>query len=140
MLLGIEKELLKGHIDIVILALLYDGDIYGYELAKRVKKQTDNQFELKEGTLYLAFKRLEEGGLVESYWGDESEGGRRKYYRLLAKGKIHLLEAKKAWEQLRKIMDVFLRKVDANEKKQSQQNDAEENRRTRRTGGKKSGA
>jgi len=118
--LGIEKELLKGHIDIIILALLYDEDLYGYELAKRAKKQTDNRFELKEGTLYLAFKRLEQSRFVKSYWGDESEGGRRKYYSLQPKGKQYLLEAKREWDQLRAIMDVFLRKVEKNEAKKSQ--------------------
>jgi PadR family transcriptional regulator PadR len=113
--LAIERELLKGNIDIIILSLLYDENLYGYELAKRVKKQTSDRFELKEGTLYLAFKRLERGRFVESYWGDESEGGRRKYYRLLKKGKKYLVDARREWEQLKAIMDTFLRKVEENE-------------------------
>jgi PadR family transcriptional regulator PadR len=118
--LGIEKELLKGHIDIIILALLYGEDLYGYELAKRAKKQTGNRFELKEGTLYLAFKRLERSRFVKSYWGGESEGGRRKYYSILPKGRQYLLAAKREWEQLRVIMNLFLRKVEDNEEKQTQ--------------------
>jgi len=114
---AIERELLKGNIAIIILALLYEEDLYGYELAKRVKTQTGDRFTLKEGTLYLAFKRLEQDRYVESYWGDESEGGRRKYYRLLRKGEKYLISAKREWEELKGIMDVFLRKVDTHEKK-----------------------
>jgi len=110
--LEIEKEMLKGYIDIIILSMLYDNDLYGYELGKRVKEQTDSSFELKEGTLYLAFKRLEQSGLIESYWGEESVGGRRKYYRLLPEGRGHLAKRKQEWEHLKKIMDLFLKGVD----------------------------
>lgn len=113
--LEIEKEMLKGYIDIIILSMLYGEDLYGYELAKRVREQTGNRFELKEGTLYLAFKRLEQSGLIESYWGDESAGGRRKYYRLLPDGRAHIAARKKEWEHLKQIIDLFLRRVEDNE-------------------------
>lgn len=111
-ILEIEKEMLKGYIDIIILSMLHDEDLYGYELAKRVKEQTNNRFELKEGTLYLAFKRLEQSSLIESYWGDESVGGRRKYYKLLPNGRQHLIRRKQEWEHLKQIIDLFLRRVD----------------------------
>jgi len=111
--MDIEKEMLKGHIDLIILGLLYKEDLYGYELAKRVKAETKEGFELKEGTLYLAFKRMEENGLVQSYWGDETAGGgRRKYYKLLPAGKKHLRARKSEWERLKKIVDQFLKGVD----------------------------
>jgi len=112
---AIEKEMLKGYIDIIILAMLRGNDLYGYELAKRVKEQTGHEFELKEGTLYLSFKRLEQSGLIASYWGDESAGGRRKYYRLLPEGCLQLRRRKKDWEQLRGMLDMFLKGVDTDE-------------------------
>lgn len=111
----IEKEMLKGYIDIIILSLLYDEDLYGYELGKRVKEKTRNSFEMKEGTLYLAFKRLEQSGLVESYWGDESAGGRRKYYHLLPEGRGHLIRRKREWEHLKGMIDLFLREVESHD-------------------------
>ncbi len=111
----IEKEMLKGTIDMILLALLYDRDYYGYELAKQVKQQTDSAFEIKEGTLYLAFKRLELNGAIESYWGGESEGGRRKYYRLLPDGKRDLLRRKAEWTHLQAIVDIFLKGVTAHD-------------------------
>ncbi len=113
---GIEKEMLKGFVDLIILALLCKEDLYGYELGKRVKAKTQEGFELKEGTLYLAFKRLEENGLVRSYWGDETAGGgRRKYYKLLPAGRKHLQARKSEWEHLKKIIDQFLKGVDIND-------------------------
>lgn len=111
----IEKEMLKGYIDIIILAMLYDGDLYGYELAKRVREQTQSGFELKEGTLYLAFKRLEQNGLLSSYWGEEGAGGRRKYYKLLPEGKKHIIARKREWEHLKQIVDLFLKGVSDHE-------------------------
>ncbi|RNC29079.1 MAG: hypothetical protein AWM53_00999 [Candidatus Dichloromethanomonas elyunquensis] len=114
-LVEIEREMLKGYIDIIILALLYHQDLYGYELGKRVKNQTQNNFEIKEGTLYLAFKRLEQSGFILSYWGEESIGGRRKYYKLLPDGKKHLAAKKKEWEHLKDIIDLFLKGVIINE-------------------------
>jgi len=111
--MDIEKEMLKGHIDLIILAMLSRGDLYGYELGKRVKAQSREGFELKEGTLYLALKRLEENGLVQSYWGDESAGGgRRKYYKLLPAGRTHLRGLKTEWEHLKMLVDQFLKEGD----------------------------
>lgn len=95
--------------------MLYSDDLYGYELAKRVKEQTDEQFELKEGTLYLAFKRLEKGEFIESYWGDENIGGRRKYYRLMPTGKCHIESKKVQWQEIKKMIDTFLERVDIHE-------------------------
>ncbi|MCT4782112.1 MULTISPECIES: PadR family transcriptional regulator [Exiguobacterium] len=105
----IDKELLKGHIDTMILSLLEDCDMYGYEIAKVVHTRTDEAFELKEGTLYLSLKRLEKKGSVESYWGDEQgAGGRRKYYRVTAEGLAALERKKVEWRLVKQLMDLFL--------------------------------
>ena len=113
--MAFEKEMLKGYIDLIILSMIYQEDLYGYELAKQVKEQTDDQFELKEGTLYLAFKRLEKSGLIQSYWGDENSGGRRKYYRLLPEGRQHIKQKKTEWQLIKKMIDMFLEGVDLND-------------------------
>jgi len=113
--MAFEKEMLKGYIDIIILSMLYKEDLYGYELAKRVKEQTNEQFELKEGTLYLAFKRLEKNELIESYWGSENVGGRRKYYKLLPTGREQINQRKKEWQLIKEMMDMFLEGVNRDE-------------------------
>lgn len=105
----INKEVLKGHIDTLILSLLHNRDMYGYEVAKIVREKSENQFELKEGTLYLSLKRLEKNEWIESYWGDEQgPGGRRKYYKLTSVGEEGFEEKRSEWLFVKKIMDSFL--------------------------------
>lgn len=105
----INKEVLKGHIDTLILSLIRSRDMYGYELAKLVREKSEGQFELKEGTLYLSLKRLEKNQWISSYWGDEQgPGGRRKYYQLTPLGKEGLEEKRKEWQFVKKIMDSFI--------------------------------
>lgn len=105
----IEKEILKGYIDTIIISLLNDRPMYGYELAKRVREICNGAFELKEGTLYLSLKRLENNNYTQSYWDDtESGGGRRKYYRITEPGIKHLENKKREWEFMKLIMDSFL--------------------------------
>ena len=112
----INKEVLKGHIDTLILSLLQKRDMYGYELAKFVREKSENQFELKEGTLYLSLKRLEKNKWISSYWGDEQgPGGRRKYYTLTSEGKDGFEQKRQEWEFIKKIMDSFLKGENTNE-------------------------
>ncbi len=84
---AISTDLIRGHTNTIILNVLRQGDSYGYEIYKRIIALSDQQYELKEATLYTAFRRLEQDELILSYWGDETQGGRRKYYRITDKGK-----------------------------------------------------
>jgi PadR family transcriptional regulator PadR len=107
--LEVNKEVLKGHIDTLILSLLHFRDMYGYEIAKLVRERSEGQFELKEGTLYLYLKRLEKNKWIESYWGDEQgPGGRRKYYKLTPLGEDGFEEKRKEWRFVKKLIDLFL--------------------------------
>lgn len=107
--MDINKEVLKGHIDTLILSLLQSRDMYGYEIAKVVREKSEDQFELKEGTLYLSLKRLEKNEWITSYWGDEQgPGGRRKYYKLTSLGKEGYVEKRSEWEFVKRLMDSFL--------------------------------
>lgn len=107
--MDINKEVLKGHIDTLILSLLQGRDMYGYEIAKIVREKSEDQFELKEGTLYLSLKRLEKNEWITSYWGDEQgPGGRRKYYKLTPLGEDGYIEKCAEWEYVKKLMDSFL--------------------------------
>ena len=83
--------------------------MYGYELAKLVREKTDNQFEIKEGTLYLSLKRMEANGLIDSYWSEEQgAGGRRKNYRIAARGQTEFLRKLAEWQFIKGILDTFL--------------------------------
>ena len=109
----INKEVLKGHIDTLILSLLNSRDMYGYEIAKMVREKSKEQFELKEGTLYLSLKRLEKNEWIESYWSDEQgPGGRRKYYKLTQLGEEGFNQKRKEWEFVKQLIDSFLEGVE----------------------------
>ena len=103
----LNKEVLKGHIDTLILSILKEKDCYGYEIAKQVREKSE--FELKEGTMYLALKRMESKKLIKSYFSNEqSSGGRRKYYNLTEEGHEFLKIKKMEWRFIKKVMNQFL--------------------------------
>ena len=104
----ISADLLRGHTDTMILKLLMDGDKYGYEISKLIQTNSSGEYELKEATMYSSLKRLESDGCITSYWGDESQGGRRRYYRITAKGKKAYSENKDNWEYAKRVLDNLL--------------------------------
>src|SRR5215213_6809964 len=83
----ISADLLRGHTDTMILRLLCEADRYGYEIVKLIAERSGGEYELKEATMYSSVRRLEADGDIEWYWGDESQGGRRKYFRVTGKGR-----------------------------------------------------
>ena len=102
------SDLLRGHTDTMILRLLMDGDKYGYEITKLIHERSDGQYELKEATMYSSVKRLESDGHIVSYWGDESQGGRRKYYRITQSGRGLYESNKRNWEHAKQILEQLL--------------------------------
>ena len=102
----LNKEILKGHIDTMILAILEKNDSYGFEIAKNV---------LEQRTLYISLKRLESKGFIESYWqSSQGPGNRRKYYKITQYG-IESLDIKvDEWNFVKNIMDKFLDGRDGN--------------------------
>ena len=102
------SDLLRGHTDTIILKLLSDVDKYGYEITKLVYEHSDHQYELKEATMYSSLKRLEHDGHITSYWGDESQGGRRKYYHVTQSGRLVYEENKESWNDAKRILDKLL--------------------------------
>jgi PadR family transcriptional regulator PadR len=104
----ISSDLLRGHTDTIILKLLLSGDKYGYEISKLIQSNSNGEYELKEATMYSSLKRLENDGGIISYWGDETQGGRRKYYKITEKGKEIYSENKKNWEYAKYILDQLL--------------------------------
>jgi len=104
----ISSDLLRGHTDTIILKLLMSGDKYGYEITKLIHSNSNGEYELKESTMFSSLKRLEHDGGVTSYWGDESQGGRRKYYRITEKGKGIYFDNKQNWENAKRILNQLL--------------------------------
>ena len=105
-----KKDVVRGQINTVILSSLYDGEKYGYEIRKEIELKTSGKFILKEPTLYSSLKRLEKSGFVESSWGDldDTNGGRRRYYRLTEKGREICERNLNEWEYSRTLMDKLI--------------------------------
>ena len=102
------SDILRGYTDTIILAQLVDGDNYGYVISKRVQEITRGELQLKEATLYTTFRRLESAGVIESYWGNENAGARRRYYRLTDEGRRLYEENIEVWRKYRAmISDLF---------------------------------
>ena len=93
----INKELLKGSTTMLVLEMLKNEDMYGYQLIKKLNEKSKNIFELKEGTLYPILHGLEENNFITSYW-DETSAKKRKYYAITEKGKKNLKEKKEEWK------------------------------------------
>ena len=104
----ISSDLIRGHINTIILRSLYDGDKYGYDIINEIEKKSGGLYTLKQPTLYSALKRLESLHYVESYYGDFSNGGRRKYFRLTDKGKEITEKNLSEWEYSRTIIDSLI--------------------------------
>jgi PadR family transcriptional regulator PadR len=105
----ISTDLIRGHTDTIILNILRQGDSYGYEIYKKIIVLSGNQYELKEATLYTAYRRLEQDGFIVSYWGDESQGGRRKYYRITDKGRERYEKNKKDWNFAKEVLERLIK-------------------------------
>lgn len=97
--MSITGDLIRGHTDTIILAQLIKEDSYGYQINKAILDKTEGRYELKEATLYTAFRRLESAGLISSYWGDENTGARRRYYQITPAGRNAFTQMKNEWEE-----------------------------------------
>ena len=106
--MSIAGDLIRGHTDAIILARLLRSDSYGYEINKIISTLSDGRFELKEATLYTAFKRLEELGYITSYWGSSGAGARRRYYTITPEGREACAQLMQEWEETKEIMDKLL--------------------------------
>jgi DNA-binding PadR family transcriptional regulator len=104
----LSSDLLRGHTDTIVLHILMHGDAYGFEIYNKILERTGDRYELKETTLYSSYKRLEAEGCIVSYWGDETQGARRKYYRITDKGRLLFEQNLRDWQFTQKIVNDLL--------------------------------
>lgn len=107
--MALSADLLRGYTDTIILRQLSHADSYGYRISKQVSAISQGGLEMKEATLYTAFRRLESAGLIRSYWGDESTGARRRYYAITQAGMEKLNQDCATWEETKCMMDRLLK-------------------------------
>ena len=102
------QELVKGTVVPIILKLLSERTMYGYEIIKVVNERTANAFEWKEGTLYPWLHRLENEGLIRGEWNESGAGRPRKYYAINRKGLAALREKRAEWSSFAAAVNVLL--------------------------------
>ncbi|GEN34741.1 PadR family transcriptional regulator [Aneurinibacillus danicus] len=95
-----DKEVMKGSIDILLLSIIEQQDIYGYKIIQHLRKKSNDAYRMSQGTLYPALQRLEKKGWITSYWGEAETGARRKFYCITENGKKELDKKLKSWQQI----------------------------------------
>ena len=105
--MDIGKDLVAASATPLVLAILAEGDSYGYAILKRVGELSGGELEWTDGMLYPVLHRLERLGFVESRWGKSETGRRRRYYRLTREGRAQLEEQRQQWQ----VVDATLRGI-----------------------------
>ena len=106
--MSLSSDLLRGYTDTIILRRLAVGESYGYRINREITALSGGAFELKEATLYTAFRRLENAGWIHSRWGDEESGARRRYYRITPEGEEKLQKDCMTWRETRELLNRLL--------------------------------
>jgi len=91
-------ETLKGHLELLLLAVLSEGPAHGYAVIESLRQRSDGLFDLPEGTIYPALHRLESQGLLRSRWSEDS-ARRKRIYQLTPKGQAALSKRQDEWKQ-----------------------------------------
>lgn len=105
----IDKSLISGSMALLVMKLLEDGDLYGYQMIEELRRRSDDTFRLRAGTLYPLLHGLEEKGLVTAYEQTAENGKNRRYYHLTKEGGKALLEKETAWETYAKAVGRVLK-------------------------------
>lgn len=102
---SVNTDLLRSRVDTFILKSLYEKDGYGYDILNYIDKKTQGHYNMKQSSIYSVLKRLEKQGYINSYLGEESKGGPRRYYSLSDKGREFLMDEQKQWAYTRTLLD-----------------------------------
>jgi len=102
-------ELKRGSIQLCLLSLLSQGSKYGLQIITELREMTGGFFDLKEGTLYPALRRLEEKGYLKSEWVERESGIPRRYYQITEKGRAVLSGSIEVWKDMVKGTETVLR-------------------------------
>lgn len=94
----LRSQLLKGTVPFLVLSVLGDGELYGYQIAQRIRERSGEFLAPSEGSLYPALHRLEREGAVVAEWREGDRGPRRRYYSLTSRGKRQLADARAEWQ------------------------------------------
>jgi len=106
-------ELMKGSSESLLLCLLVQQPMYGYQIVKELERKSQGYFRFKEGTLYPALHRLEEAGLIQGKWQMLSSGRQRRYYHITDKGRRLLAVKRGQWQDFFKAMNLIIQSANS---------------------------
>lgn len=107
----ISSDVIRGYNDTIILGLLLENDSYGYEISKNIRSITNEQYIIKETTLYSAFSRMEKNGYIQSYFREETLGKRRTYFRITREGISYYKEKCEEWQVTQEVINKFIKEL-----------------------------
>ena len=105
------RELIKGSIDSLLLCVIVQQPMYGYQIIKELEKRSQGYFKFKEGTLYPALHRLEKAGLIRGDWQTLPNGRQRRYYYITEKGLQNLVAKRGQWLDFLAAMNLIIQPV-----------------------------
>lgn len=103
------QDLIKGNIDTLLLSMISQQPMYGYQMMRELDGKSQGYFKFKEGTLYPALHRLEKAGLLQGNWQTINSGRQRRYYSITEKGRRILVEQTAQWEDFFAAMNLIFR-------------------------------
>jgi PadR family transcriptional regulator PadR len=103
----ISSDGIRGYNDMIILYLILSEPSYGYEISRAIKVRSEGKYVIKETTLYSAFTRLEKNGYIQSFYGSETNGKQRTYYKITEAGKQYYREKCSEWDMTKEVVEKF---------------------------------
>ncbi len=103
--MSINKDLVAASSTALVLAILAEGDSYGYAILRRVRDLSGGELEWTDGMLYPVLHRLERSALIESRWAKAESGRERKYYRITRAGRDQLADERRQWRTVHKTLE-----------------------------------
>ena len=107
-----KTDLLQGTLDLLVMQTLVIGPAHGHTIANVIARQSEDVLQVEHGSLYPALHRLQERGLIASFWGTSDNNRRARYYRLTPQGRAQLAEQTSRWDQMVRAVNRILRPAD----------------------------
>ena len=107
-----KNDLLQGTLDLLVMQTLLIGAAHGQAIAHAIARRSQEVLQVEHGSLYPALHRLEDRGLIASFWGTSENNRRARYYRLTPQGRAQLAEQTSRWDQMVQAVNRILRPAD----------------------------
>lgn len=109
------SEMLRGNTETIILSILIKGDSYGWAILKEINTRSQGVFDIKDATIYTTIRKMENEALITTYWGEETQTARRKYYKITDIGISYYQEKVQEWKKVKSALVKLIEGDDVDE-------------------------